>query len=79
MDPSIDGEAHMDMSFQPSAAPLAPEHSDQSKNDASAIGACIFSQLPHYLQLRVLSKLADDLPALQSFCLASRKFAESFK
>ena len=48
----------MDMSLQPLAAPPALEHSDQSKSEASAIVACIFSQLPHDLQLRVLASLA---------------------
>ena len=66
------------MSVQLAAATLFLQCSDQkqSKNGASAIGACIFSRLPLDLQLRVLSKLVDDLPALQSFCFASHSFAE---
>ena len=74
----IQDNVHVDMH---SAAPPTLERSDQaqSENDASAIGACVFRQLPHDLQLRVLSKLADNLHALQSFCFASRRFAESFR
>lgn len=51
----------------------------QSESEPSATGAGVYAQLPYDLQLRVLSKRANDLPALQNFCFASRSFAARFR